>query len=150
MARRERPPESSVVSATPAPAAWSWPADPASVPQSRQRVAAHLRGAGVPEPMLYDITLVVSELVTNVVLHAYVGREPGRVRVAVHFGLGELAVVVEDDGSGLRPRPDSPGVGLGLPLMAHIAERLETRTTIAGGTQIRVWFSLQSQDATPN
>jgi anti-sigma regulatory factor (Ser/Thr protein kinase) len=93
------------VSATPAPASWSWRADPASVPLSRQRVAAHLRGAGVPEPMLYDITLVVSELVTNVVLHAYIGREPGRVRVAVQFGPSELVVVVEDDGSGLRPRP---------------------------------------------
>jgi hypothetical protein len=34
--------------------------------------------------------------------------------------------------------------------MAQIAERLETRSTIAGGTQIRVWFSLRSQDATPN
>ena len=42
----------------------------------------------------------------------------------------------------MRSRPDSPGAGLGLPLMSSIAQRLEAHSKPGGGTRIRAWFRL--------
>ena len=36
-----------------------------------------------------------------------------------------VEIAVADDGLGLRPRVDSPGIGLGMPLMADLADRVE-------------------------
>jgi anti-sigma regulatory factor (Ser/Thr protein kinase) len=80
---------------------------------------------------------------SNAVVHAFVDRpEPGTLTViAFHDGDG-ICVVVGDDGSGMRPRPDSPGLGIGLPLMTRMSESLEFRSGPAGGTEVAMRFSL--------
>jgi len=124
----------------PSPLAAAWPAVPDSVPVARHAVMRYLADAATPDPPLKDIGLVVSEGVTNVVNHAYPDGEPGEVRVEVRFHGPELEVVIEDDGRGMIPRPDSPGLGLGLPLIATVSERFDTRTQPDGGTRLSVWF----------
>ena len=42
-----------------------------------------------------------------------------------------------DDGIGLRPRADSPGVGLGMPLIADLADRVEITGTRPGYARSR-------------
>ena len=70
--------------------------------------------------------MVVSEAVTNAVVHAYRDRErPGQVHVSASLEDEGVEVAVADDGIGLRPRADSPGVGLGMPLIADLADRVE-------------------------
>src|SRR5881409_2081955 len=74
---------------------------------------------------LSDIKLAVTEACTNVVVHAYDGAEgPMQVEASLD-GDQELVVVVRDEGRGIAPRTDSPGLGLGLPLIASLAESLE-------------------------
>jgi serine/threonine-protein kinase RsbW len=128
----------------------SWTATASAVPAARHAVLAHLRRADTPDPPLSDVALAVSEAVTNVVVHAYVDAQPGPVHVTVEPAdeRGELKLVVEDEGHGLRPRTDSPGIGLGLPLMATVSSRLDTRVTASGGTRLCVWFSLEPEAAT--
>lgn len=128
----------------------SWTATASAVPAARHAVLAHLRQAATPDPPLSDVALAVSEAVTNVVVHAYVNAETGPVHVRLepvdeHH---ELKLTVEDEGHGLRPRTDSPGIGLGLPLMATVASRLDTRVMESGGTRLCVWFSLDPEAAT--
>ena len=60
------------------------------------------------------VALAVTEAVTNAVMHAYRDREPGTVRIFASVGDGALVVIVSDDGPGMTPRTDSPGIGLGL------------------------------------
>ena len=128
----------------------TWTATSQAVPAARHAVLAHLREADTPDPPLSDIALAVSEAVTNVVVHAYVGADPGpvHVRVELESDGDKLKLTVEDEGTGLRPRTDSPGLGLGLPLLATVSDRLDTRTTECGGTRLCVWFSLQPAEAT--
>ena len=71
------------------------------------------------------VALAVSEAVTNAVMHAYRDREPGAVRIFASVGEGALVVIVSDDGPGMTPRSDSPGIGLGLPLIAQLSTTLE-------------------------
>jgi len=90
---------------------------------------------------LAAIDLVVSEAVTNVVVHAYRDRADGhgRVRVAVARATDQIFVLVADDGIGMAPRSDSPGMGLGLPLIARLADSLQVRQSHEG-TQLLVSF----------
>jgi anti-sigma regulatory factor (Ser/Thr protein kinase) len=118
----------------------AWPAVADSVPVARHAVLRYLAEAQTPDPPLNDIGLVVSEGVTNAVHHAYRDGEQGEVRVHVEVDDQELQVVIEDDGRGMVPRPDSPGLGLGLPLIATVSERFDTRTSPDGGTRLCVWF----------
>jgi len=115
---------------------------PASVPVLRSDIAAYARKAGICEPLLSSIKLAVSEAVTNAVLHAYVGRRTGQVRVQARIEDDRLRIEVSDDGSGMMPRLDSPGLGVGLPFIADTADALDIGTSPRGGAQLRMTFEL--------
>jgi anti-sigma regulatory factor (Ser/Thr protein kinase) len=61
--------------------------------------------------------------------------------VAQRTGDDCLEILVCDEGRGMLPRPDSPGVGLGLPLVATLAESFEVQARTGGGTQVRMAFA---------
>ena len=93
------------------------------------------------EQTLSDIKLAVTEACTNVVVHAYPdGEGPMGLRASV-FDDG-LVLVVSDRGRGIVPRPDSPGLGLGLPLIATLAESLELGSGRGEETEVRMTFDL--------
>jgi anti-sigma regulatory factor (Ser/Thr protein kinase) len=129
-------------------AAWELPAVPPSVAAMRHHVAAFAASARVSETMAYAIELAVSELVTNVVLHAYVGREPGRVSVSCQGDAGRITMEVADDGVGVAPRDDSPGVGHGLALVGGLADTLEIAPG-AGGRGTVVTLSFADEERPP-
>ena len=96
----------------------------------------------VPEQLLSDIKLAVTEACTNVVIHAYADAEgPMEIRAAV--GDSELSVVMRDEGRGVVPRADSPGLGLGLPLIATLTESLELGTGEDDATEVRMTFRVE-------
>jgi serine/threonine-protein kinase RsbW len=137
------------MSSVPDPMSWSWPAEVSTVSTARHTVADWLRGQSLPDPPLSDISLLVSEAVTNAVTHAYVGHPvPGKVDVTVASAEGEVLITIEDHGNGLRPRPDSPGLGYGLALMMAVATRFEAQTAEDRGTRLRAWFSRDPAAAT--
>jgi anti-sigma regulatory factor (Ser/Thr protein kinase) len=121
----------------PASMRWTWPAEPASVAVARHHVNDYLREHATSDPPLSDVCLVASELVTNVVQH---DQDGGEVRVVLDFTERHLRLIVEDDGGGLMPRPDSPGLGLGMPITATVAEDVMTRSTPGQGTKVAVTF----------
>jgi len=97
----------------------------------------------VGDQMLADIKLAVTEACTNVVVHAYPDGE-GPLGVAAIVDDRQLTVVVVDEGRGITPRPDSPGLGLGLPLIATLAESLELGTSAENQTEVRMTFNLDA------
>jgi serine/threonine-protein kinase RsbW len=90
---------------------------------------------------LSDVKLAVTEACTNVVVHAYDGGE-GPMQVAADVDGDHLTVVVRDEGRGIVPRPDSPGLGLGLPLIATLTESLELGKDDHERTEVRMSFKL--------
>lgn len=109
-------------------------------------VVRHVLG-GVAEALaldvelLEDIRLAVSEACANVVVHAY-SEAGGLMDVDVSADERELLVSVRDHGSGMAPRTDSPGLGVGLPLIASLADSVELVTPPGGGTEVRMRFPL--------
>jgi anti-sigma regulatory factor (Ser/Thr protein kinase) len=114
-------------------------AEPASVSVARHALADFVARRAVDHPA---IEVAVSEAVSNAVVHAYrESAEPGRIAVRAAFDATVLHVEVIDTGVGMRPRADSPGLGLGLPLIAQLAAHLDI--TSDGGTRVKMAFAVR-------
>jgi serine/threonine-protein kinase RsbW/stage II sporulation protein AB (anti-sigma F factor) len=94
---------------------------------------------------VHAVSVCVSEAVANVVFHAYREGAVGDVRVSAEVLDDALEVRVEDDGMGIAPRPDSPGMGLGLPLIASWADFVEIEPTHPG-TRIVMRFARDARE----
>jgi anti-sigma regulatory factor (Ser/Thr protein kinase) len=100
----------------------------------------------IDDQTMSDVKLAVTEACTNAVVHAYPDGE-GPLEVAAYLREERLMLVVRDEGRGIVPRTDSPGLGLGLPLIATLAEALELGTDSDDRTEVRMTFRLDSQEA---
>jgi anti-sigma regulatory factor (Ser/Thr protein kinase) len=121
----------------------AWKAVPASVAEARGAVAEFAAAAGMGAATLAALRVAVSEAVTNAVLHAYLDApEAGPVHVTAERAGDEMWVAVCDEGRGMIPRPDSPGIGLGLPLIARMTKGFELHEREGGGTVLRMRFAL--------
>ena len=116
----------------------TFPGTPPGVGELRRAVADVARRAGMPETDVDAVRLAASEAASNAVIHAY-RDHVGDLRLRARLEDGELLVVIADAGVGVAPRTDSPGLGLGLPIMAHVSERFEI---VSGpeGTEIHLAF----------
>src|SRR3954462_10062948 len=119
------------------------PARPENVAVARHAIGGFADVLEVPDQTLADVKLAVTEACTNVVVHAYPDAE-GPMGLRASIDGRNLSLVVIDRGRGIVPRPDSPGLGLGLPLIATLAESLELGTGRSEETEVRMTFDLGS------
>lgn len=128
-------------------ASWAAPALPVCVGPLRARLASFAQAHVGCEAPLADLELAASEAITNVVLHAYRDRDrPGTVTAGISTDstAGRVEVVVTDGGSGMAERPDSPGAGLGLSIIAMVSDQVTIRPGPTGaGTDVRMIFALR-------
>ena len=97
--------------------------------------------AGASDEVTEAVTLAVSEIVTNAVVHAYDGQERGDVRVSCHADGERFIVEVADEGSGIWLPQDSPGLGHGLAMVGALAHTLEIAPGPDGlGTAVTMAF----------
>lgn len=120
------------------------PARAENVAIVRHAVGGLAEALDVDEAVLSDMKLAVTEACTNVVVHAYPDGEGDMVLSGQTEGR-RLTLVVADNGTGMVPRPDSPGLGLGLPLIATLTASLEIGSKGAGSA-LRMTFDLDGPD----
>ena len=106
------------------------------------RRALLARNGALPRAVRDDVLLLMTELVTNAVLHADAWPDH-TVRLEVRQRRGAVRVSVSDEGPGFapeapRPRPDETG-GWGLVLVDRIADRWAVTRTATGTC---VWFEI--------
>ncbi|WP_078917139.1 ATP-binding protein [Streptomyces sp. NRRL S-813] len=113
-----------------------WPPRPESIPAARQFVRSSL--AGTPSDVVDEAELLVSELVTNAVLHAHT-----EVEVRAWARAGRVHVRVRDQEPHLAPAPRERGLdactGRGLQLVEDLAAGFGVECDKCGKT---VWFEL--------
>jgi anti-sigma regulatory factor (Ser/Thr protein kinase) len=118
----------------------TYPSTPDGVGAMRREVGAFATRAGMDDVGVGDVRLAVSEAATNAVLHAYRNGD-GDLSVRARVDGPDLVVIVADRGIGLTPRDDSPGLGLGMPLMASVTNDFRV-VSRGGGTEVHMAFSL--------
>jgi anti-sigma regulatory factor (Ser/Thr protein kinase) len=104
----------------------------------RELVRPHLEPS-LDEDALYDVELLVAEVVTNAVRHGGAG-EHSTIEVVLRVDTAGVRLEVMDPGPGFRrpraPKARATGGGNGFVLLERIADRWGVEQ--AGGT--RVWF----------
>ena len=117
------------------------PARPENVAVARQTLGGLASALGLDSTVLTDMKMALSEACTNVVVHAYPDGD-GDMEIELHPGDESLLMVVRDAGAGIKPRPEKSehALGLGLPLMASLAEDFEIHGSGADGTEVRMRF----------
>lgn len=106
------------------------------------------------------VGLLVNELVANAFKHAFPGGRHGTVRIEGERDGGDYILRICDDGAGMRLRaqPSSldsepgaeAGTGLGMRILAALAQQLEThldQIDTQQGTTLQVRFQLPDQSA---
>lgn len=91
---------------------------------------------------LMTLSLIATELMTNALKHAFVGRANGVIRIALSaIPDGQLSFSISDDGIGAESDPDSP-TGLGNLIVEALVEQLGgvKQVTREGGTRISILF----------
>jgi anti-sigma regulatory factor (Ser/Thr protein kinase) len=114
------------------------PGTPLGVRRLRRELAAMAADCGMDADGIADVGLAVTEAATNAVIHAY-AKTPGELKVTATIEDGRLAIVIGDDGPGLVERHDSPGLGVGLSVIATVSHGLKIVTN-ARGTEIHMAF----------
>lgn len=120
----------------------SLPARAGNIALVRHALGALGETLAIDEQLLSDVRLAVTEACSNVVVHAYADRTPGSLEVCVTLHGDELTVIVRDDGVGIAPNPASPGLGLGLPLIASLADSVQLGRDEHERTEVCMMFSL--------
>lgn len=118
------------------------PCTPSSVAVARGRISSDLHNAGIFATAVCDAALVLSELLSNAILHAR--PLPGaQVQVAWVVGAESVEVTVSDGGSATRPRASRPSLssigGRGLGIVDHLCSSWGVRADDRGTT---VWAVL--------
>lgn len=122
---------------------WRLPANAESVAAARRLVRDVAVHHHAGQRLLEAIVLCVSEAVTNAVVHAYRDGSPGEFELETSRPNGFLCVYVRDGGVGMRPRPDSPGAGYGLPIITQLASEVTIRSRQdRAGTEVMMRFDL--------
>jgi signal transduction histidine kinase len=115
---------------------FAFPAGAPSVARARHAVSGTL--GDLPDEVVQDATLLISELVTNSVRHA--GATDGLVHVHVDLGTDRLRVEVRDGGAGFSP-PEQPSAqaagGWGLVAVSRLSDRWGSRQDRG-----EVWFEI--------
>jgi serine/threonine-protein kinase RsbW len=123
------------------------PARPENVAVIRHVLGAFAEALRLPPGLIEDMRLAITEACTNVVRHAYHDGEPGPIDVVIRPGGERLDLVVTDRGRGIGPSPDVSGPGLGLPLIAALADSVDFRHAPSRGSRLSMSFACQRRMA---
>jgi anti-sigma regulatory factor (Ser/Thr protein kinase) len=96
---------------------------------------------GATGSQLESIRLAVSEAVTNAIVHGY-DEGSGTIHLTAAFAAGELWVLVCDEGCGFQAPSAHPGLGWGMPLIAHASDEFAIAERAYGGTEVRMRFAI--------
>lgn len=107
---------------------------------ARAAIAGFSEDRDMDAATLATLTLLVSEVVTNAVIHPNL-ESPGDIQLSARIAGGMIRVEVTDEGSGFTPKPRDPAQsdrGYGL----YLLEQQATSWGVEQQTGNTVWFEL--------
>lgn len=110
---------------------------------------------------LTDIKTVISEAVTNAIIHAYDNRTDGVITISTKIEGDNVFVTVEDTGNGIEDleqakqplfttKPELERSGMGFTIMENFMDEVEVVTAVGIGTRIKMMKRIESKKALYN
>lgn len=125
---------------------------------ARVTVAAFVSQLDPTLDELTDIKTVVSEAVTNSIIHGYDNRPDGIVHIHAELDGETVCITVEDQGAGIvdietakqplyTSKPELERSGMGFTIMENFMDEIEITTAVGTGTKIRMKKRIESKKA---
>jgi stage II sporulation protein AB (anti-sigma F factor) len=110
---------------------------------------------------LTDIKTVVSEAVTNAIIHGYENRKDGVITISTEMEEDKVWITVEDSGLGIddleqakqplyTSKPELERSGMGFTIMENFMDEVEVVTAVGIGTRIKMMKRIESKKALYN
>ncbi|OIK15511.1 anti-sigma F factor [Bacillus sp. MUM 116] len=123
---------------------------------ARVTVAAFIAQLDPTMDELTEIKTVVSEAVTNAIIHGYENDSSGIVYIYVSIEENVIDVTIRDEGIGIvdveearqplfTTKPDLERSGMGFTIMENFMDEVEVLTQPGKGTEVRLRKHLQSR-----
>jgi two-component sensor histidine kinase len=113
-------------------------------PAGRVTTRFHLESTIVDIETAFPVSLLVNELITNALKHAFTHRDRGQLEITVHpLGDGRIALGVADDGpGGLTLGSLEANTSLGSTIIRNLVRQLDADIHIGnrGGCRVEVRF----------
>jgi two-component sensor histidine kinase len=116
----------------------------------RERIGLKVQGEGIFLGIKEAIPcgLIVNELISNALKHAFPGKSKGEITIALEADNGRIKIAVKDNGVGLTADLDFRRTeSLGLQLVMTLVEQLEGAIDLhrEGGTEFVITFASEKQ-----
>ncbi len=110
---------------------------------------------------LTDLKTVISEAVTNCIIHGYENKPDGMVSISAEIEGEEVTITVSDEGRGIEDielarqplytsKPDMERSGMGFTIMENFMDQFEVVSAPGAGTSIRMKKRIESKKALYN
>ncbi|OXM88129.1 anti-sigma F factor [Paenibacillus rigui] len=125
---------------------------------ARVTVAAFVSQLDPTLDELTDLKTVVSEAVTNAIIHGYNNRPDGIVTIVAEMDGDTIYLTVEDQGEGIddlelakqplfTSKPELERSGMGFTIMENFMDEIEVSTAVGIGTKIKMKKRIESKKA---
>lgn len=125
---------------------------------ARVTVAAFVAQLDPTLDQLDELKTVVSEAVTNAIIHGYNGNEEGLVTLEAEIDGDTVSLTISDEGAGIEDlelarqplftsRPELERSGMGFTIMENFMDAFEVETSQGGGTKLRMKKRIESKKA---
>jgi stage II sporulation protein AB (anti-sigma F factor) len=110
---------------------------------------------------LTDIKTVVSEAVTNAIIHGYDHQKDGMITITTRIEDDRVYLTVEDSGAGIEDleqakqplytsKPELERSGMGFTIMENFMDEVEVVSAVGIGTRITMMKRIESKKALTN
>ncbi|MCC3373454.1 anti-sigma F factor [Cohnella sp. REN36] len=125
---------------------------------ARVAVAAFVSQLDPTMEQLNDIKTVVSEAVTNAIIHGYENREDGVVHLEAEIAGDTVSISIQDEGRGIEDldlarqplftsRPELERSGMGFTIMENFMDEFDVTSVPNEGTRLRMKKRIESKKA---
>jgi two-component sensor histidine kinase len=97
---------------------------------------------------IFNLGIIINELITNTMKHAFVGKELGKISVTLSIDEGHAIMTIQDDGIEI-PEPisfENPAAGFGFKLVSMLINQLDGSIEIerGNGTKFTIKFNIET------
>jgi stage II sporulation protein AB (anti-sigma F factor) len=128
---------------------------------ARVAVAAFVSQLDPQMDELTDIKTVVSEAVTNAIIHGYDHQKDGIITITTRIEDDRVYLTVEDSGTGIEDleqakqplytsKPELERSGMGFTIMENFMDEVEVVSAVGIGTRITMMKRIESKKALTN